>query len=150
MDGLSAQPLEHSPSGLPLLIVPQGADRFHNAERVVAACAAVQLMPGRLTADSARDAVRMLLRNDTFGIAAHRIKNEFDAMPDPQQAVATLEQLTGHEPPQHETDPWRSLGTGRIAPRASIAEPNDLRDRGVPVAWAMRGNLTCGEAPPRR
>ena len=79
--------------GLPLLIVPQGADQFHNADRVVAAGAGVQLMPDRLTADSARDAVRMLLHDDTFRGAAHRIENEFDAMPEPRQAVETLEQL---------------------------------------------------------
>ena len=33
--------------GLPLLVVPQGADHFYNADRVVAAGAAVQLMPDR-------------------------------------------------------------------------------------------------------
>jgi MGT family glycosyltransferase len=83
--------------GLPLLIVPQGADQFYNAERVVGAGAAVQLMPDRLTADSAREAVRILLHDDTFRGAAHRIKKEFDAMPDPRQAVETLEQLTARE-----------------------------------------------------
>jgi UDP:flavonoid glycosyltransferase YjiC (YdhE family) len=57
-------------------------------------------MPDRLTADSARNAVRMLLHDATFQTAAHRIKNEFDAMPDPQQAVETLEQLTAREPVQ--------------------------------------------------
>jgi UDP:flavonoid glycosyltransferase YjiC (YdhE family) len=79
--------------GLPLLVVPQGADQFYNAERVVAAGAAIRLMPDLLTADSARDAVRMLLHDDTFRDAAHRIKNEFDAMPGPQQAVEALERL---------------------------------------------------------
>jgi UDP:flavonoid glycosyltransferase YjiC (YdhE family) len=84
--------------GLPLLIVPQGADHFYNADRAVAAGAAVQLMPDRLTADAARDAVRMLLHDDTIRDAAHRIKNEFDAMPEPQQAVETLEQLIARAP----------------------------------------------------
>ena len=83
--------------GLPLLIVPQGADQFYNADRVVAAGAAVRLMPDRLSVDSARDAVRRLLHEDTFQTAAHRIKKEFDAMPDPQQAVETVEQLTSRE-----------------------------------------------------
>ena len=69
--------------GLPLLIVPQGADHFYNAERVVAAGAGIQLMPDRLTADSVRDAVRMLLHDDAFQDAAHRIRNELDAMPGP-------------------------------------------------------------------
>ena len=50
-------------------------------------------MPDGLTPDSARDAVRVLLHDDTFRDAAQRIKNEFEAMPDPQQAVATLERL---------------------------------------------------------
>ena len=49
--------------GLPLLIVPQGADHFYNAERAVAAGAAVQLLPDHLTADSAREAVRLLLHD---------------------------------------------------------------------------------------
>jgi UDP:flavonoid glycosyltransferase YjiC (YdhE family) len=87
--------------GVPLLIVPQGADHFYNADRVVAAGAAVQLMPDRLTADAARDAVRTLLRDERFRSAAHRIKSEFDAMPDPRQAVETLEQLTARGPLQH-------------------------------------------------
>lgn len=87
--------------GLPLLIVPQGADHFYNAERAVAAGAAVQLLPDRLTAGSARDAVRTLLRDDTFRDAAHRLENELDAMPDPRQAVETLERLTARGPVQH-------------------------------------------------
>jgi UDP:flavonoid glycosyltransferase YjiC (YdhE family) len=91
--------------GLPLLVVPQGADHFYNADRVVAAGAAVQLMPDRLTADSARNALRMLLRDLTFRTAAHRIKNEIDAMPDPSQAVETLEQLTGREPNRDQAAP---------------------------------------------
>ncbi len=44
--------------GLPLLVVPQGADHFYNGERVVAAGAGIQLLPDQLTADSAREAVR--------------------------------------------------------------------------------------------
>ena len=87
--------------GLPLLVVPQGADHFYNAERVVAAGAGVQLMSDRLTADSARDAVRTLLHDDTFQGAALRIKSELDAMPAPQRAVETLEQLTGRALVQH-------------------------------------------------
>jgi UDP:flavonoid glycosyltransferase YjiC (YdhE family) len=87
--------------GLPLLIVPQGADHFYNADRAVATGAAVQLMPDRLTADSARDAVRMLLHDGTFQTAADRIKNELEAMPDPRQAVESLEQLTAREPVQN-------------------------------------------------
>ncbi len=80
--------------GRPLLVVPQGADQFYNADRVVAAGAGIQLLPDRLTAESARDAVRTLLDDDTFRDAAHRIENEVKAMPEPRQAVETLERLT--------------------------------------------------------
>jgi UDP:flavonoid glycosyltransferase YjiC (YdhE family) len=79
--------------GLPLLVVPLGADHFYNADRAVAAGAAIRFMSDRLTADSARDAVRRLLHDDTFATAAQRIENELDAMPDARQAVETLEQL---------------------------------------------------------
>jgi len=87
--------------GLPLLVVPQGADHFYNADRVVAAGAGVQLMPDRLTADSARVAIRLLLRDGTFRDAAQRVKIELDAMPDPREAVETLERLTGRYPVAH-------------------------------------------------
>jgi UDP:flavonoid glycosyltransferase YjiC (YdhE family) len=88
--------------GLPLLIVPQGADQFYNAERVMAAGAGLKLMPDHLTSDSARDAVRMLLHDGTFRDAAHRIRSEFEAMPDPREAVETLERLVARESPQRE------------------------------------------------
>ena len=91
--------------GLPLLVVPQGADHYYNADRVVAAGAAVQLMPDRLTTDSARDAVRMLLHDPTFRTAAHSIKKEIDVMPDPGRAVESLEQLTGREPIRDQATP---------------------------------------------
>ena len=98
--------------GLPLLVVPQGADHFYNADRVVAAGAAVQLMPDRLTAGSARDAVQMLLHDATFRSAADRIKNEIDAMPDPSHAVESLEQLIGRE-----SNPDQAARTGSQQPK---------------------------------
>ncbi len=84
--------------GLPLLIVPQGADQFYNADRVVAAGAGVRVMPDHLTADSAREAVRVLLDDDTFQSAAHRIEDELAALPTPRQAVDALERLTDPGP----------------------------------------------------
>ena len=84
--------------GLPLVLVPMGADQFYNAERVVAAGAGIQLMPDLLTVASARAAVRTLLHEDAYRNAAHRIENELDAMPDPGQAVEALERLARREP----------------------------------------------------
>ena len=79
--------------GLPLLLVPQGADQFYNADRVVAAGAAVRLMPDQLTAGSVRDAAHMVLHEGRFRTAAHRLRDELAAMPDPRQAVEALERL---------------------------------------------------------
>lgn len=80
-------------SGLPVLVIPQGADQFYNAERVVAAGAGIALMPHELTAQSVREAVRAILGDDSFRSAAQRIQREFEAMPDATQAVVALERL---------------------------------------------------------
>jgi UDP:flavonoid glycosyltransferase YjiC (YdhE family) len=79
--------------GLPLLIVPQGADQFYNAERATAVGAALRLMPHDLTPQAARGAIRKLLGEQSFRLAAQRVSSEIEAMPDPQQAVGALEQL---------------------------------------------------------
>ena len=84
--------------GLPLLVVPQGADHFYNADRVVAAGAAIQLMPDRLTAGSARDAVRKLLDDPTFRAPAHGIGTRSPQCQIHGQAVVSLQQLVGREP----------------------------------------------------
>ena len=89
--------------GLPLLVVPQGADQFYNAGRVVAAGAGIQLMPDRLTTESARDALRLLLHDDTYRDAAERIKHEFEAMPEPRRPSRGWSSLSA----------IRALGTGR-------------------------------------
>ena len=97
--------------GLPLLIVPQGADHFYNADRVVAAGAAVQLMPDRLTADSARDAVRMLLHDDTFRerSAPHQERVRRDARPTASRRDARTTHRARTRAARKLT-PWRSLG----------------------------------------
>jgi UDP:flavonoid glycosyltransferase YjiC (YdhE family) len=79
--------------GLPLLLLPQGADHFYNAERITAAGAGIRLAPGELSADTTREALRALLRDDSFRNAAGRIRDELEAMPDPGDAVAVLEEL---------------------------------------------------------
>ena len=53
--------------GVPLLLVPRGADQFENAERCQAArCGARLLMPDELTGESVRDAVAALLEEPTY------------------------------------------------------------------------------------
>ena len=79
--------------GLPLLVVPQSADQFYNAERVVAAGAGVSLTPPDLTEAAVRSAVRQLVEDQTYRQAAQRIKTECDAMPDPASIRPRLVQL---------------------------------------------------------
>ena len=67
--------------GLPLVLVPQGADQFFNTERVVAAGAGIGLPPGQFSADSVRQAVRALLDDEAYRTAAreHRPRDRGDA-----------------------------------------------------------------------
>jgi UDP:flavonoid glycosyltransferase YjiC (YdhE family) len=79
--------------GLPLLLIPQGADQFFNTERVVAAGAGIGLLPGRFSADSVRQAVRALLDDEGYRGAAQGIAREIAAMPDAADTVVALERL---------------------------------------------------------
>ena len=79
--------------GLPLLLVPQGADQFFNTERVVATGAGIGLLPGALSAAAVREAVRTLMQDQAFRTAAQSIASEIAAMPDAADAVVALERL---------------------------------------------------------
>lgn len=79
--------------GCPILFVPQGADQFTNAERVVAAGAGLRLLPGDLTPHAVRAALRRLLDEPGFANRARQIGDEIADMPPPQAAVAPLERL---------------------------------------------------------
>jgi UDP:flavonoid glycosyltransferase YjiC (YdhE family) len=79
--------------GLPLLLVPQGANHFHNAEACVAAGAARQLLPRQLSAESVRREMRILRDEPAYWERARQIKEEIEAMPGPEEGVRLLEQL---------------------------------------------------------
>lgn len=79
--------------GLPLLVLPQGANQDWNGERGAAIGAGITLAPGSLTPDAVRAAVRRLLREPAHRAAAGRVRAEIDAMPGPEVAVGLLEDL---------------------------------------------------------
>jgi UDP:flavonoid glycosyltransferase YjiC (YdhE family) len=85
--------------GLPLLLLPQGANQFHNAEACVAAGVARRLLPGEVTPDAVRHEVRAMLDNPALREAARRIQAELAAMPGPEHGVALLEQLAAERRP---------------------------------------------------
>ena len=85
--------------GLPLLILPQGANQFHNAAACVAAGVGRRLLPGEVTPDAVREAVSALLYDPALRAAARGIQAELAAMPGPERGVELLEQLATERRP---------------------------------------------------
>jgi hypothetical protein len=78
-------------AGLPLVIAPQGADQFDNAEACRRAGAARVLAPGEVTPAAVRDAVRAVLAEGSAERAgARRVAAEIAAMPAPEELVRGL------------------------------------------------------------
>ncbi len=77
--------------GLPLVIVPWGADQFDNAARCEAAGVAVVLPPGETRVDVLRAALRRVLDEPAFADAARAVQAEIAAMPTPEQVVGAIE-----------------------------------------------------------
>ncbi len=81
--------------GLPVLLLPRGADNFYNAERVIAAGAGRGLLDAEITAESVANEVAFLLEDPRCRAAARMIAQEIAAMPAPAAAVPALESLVG-------------------------------------------------------
>jgi UDP:flavonoid glycosyltransferase YjiC (YdhE family) len=85
--------------GLPLLILPMGADQHGNGSRSQDLGAALTLQPEVVTPVSVRQAVLELLGQPGYRAAAGRVKAEIEAMPGPRVAVGLLERLAQHRRP---------------------------------------------------
>jgi UDP:flavonoid glycosyltransferase YjiC (YdhE family) len=78
-------------AGLPLVLVPQGADQFDNARACERAGAARVLMSDQVTPAAVRDAVATVLRDDSSQRAAARaLAAEIAAMPSAPEIVNEL------------------------------------------------------------
>jgi len=80
-------------AGLPLLVVPRGADQFHHAAACVRSGAARCLLPHELEAEAVRRELRLLLGETAYRDNARRIQLEIAAMPSPAEGANLLEQL---------------------------------------------------------
>ena len=80
-------------AGVPMLAIPQGADQFLNAGRVVDTGVGLRLMPDELSAAAVRDAVQALLDDDRYRDATRVHQASIEAMPAPEAVVPILEQL---------------------------------------------------------
>jgi len=85
--------------GLPLLVLPQAANQFHNAEACVAAGAARSLLPAEITPQAVRAAVRALLDEPGYGERARQIAREIEEMPAPEHGVGLVERLADQRRP---------------------------------------------------
>ena len=76
--------------GIPLVVIPLGADHFVNAARIAQAKAGVILELESITPMVVRDAVEQAL-SPAVRASAQRIANEIVAMPSPAEVVSILE-----------------------------------------------------------
>ncbi|MGD9704898.1 MAG: glycosyltransferase [Acidimicrobiia bacterium] len=79
--------------GVPLLVIPQGADQWSNAEQIVTAGAGQRLLRAELSAVAVRDCVMELLSAPSYRQAASNIKEQIRAMPSATEAIVGLEAL---------------------------------------------------------
>jgi MGT family glycosyltransferase len=86
-------------AGVPLLLLPQAADQFYNADRVVAARAGVCLRRGELTPEAIASAAGLLLDEPGYRRAAAAIAAEVGAMPPATAVVPVLARLSRPRPP---------------------------------------------------
>jgi UDP:flavonoid glycosyltransferase YjiC (YdhE family) len=77
-------------AGIPMVLVPQGADQFVQAERACAAGAALQLLPKAATPEAVAGAVRTVLSESSFRDGADKIADQVAAMPSPDEVAASL------------------------------------------------------------
>lgn len=77
--------------GVPLVLLPMGADQFHVAECSASAGAAIVLRADEATSDSVREALARVLENDSFRHAARAVQEEIAAMPTPAETAAAIE-----------------------------------------------------------
>ncbi|MFP5375496.1 MAG: glycosyltransferase [Acidimicrobiia bacterium] len=80
-------------AGLPLLVLPQGANQFHNAAACEAAGVGRRLLPGQVTPEAVRRDVRALLDEPSYRRRAGEVRRELEEMPGPDHGVELLERL---------------------------------------------------------
>ena len=85
--------------GLPMVLLPMGADQPLNAARCEALGLARVLDPVAATPESVRQTVSAVLVDPSYRRAAERIRDEIAALPGPAHAVTLLEQVAAEKRP---------------------------------------------------
>lgn len=81
--------------GLPMVLLPQGADQFENAHRLQELGVARMVMPAELTEAAVRDAAALLFRDESYRRRARTLAGEIAAMSTPAQVVDSLVRGSG-------------------------------------------------------
>lgn len=79
--------------GVPLLVLPQGADQWNNAERISAAGAGRPLLRDEVTLDTIRNGITAILNEPSYRLAATKIQHEIRAMPSAPETITRIEEL---------------------------------------------------------
>jgi UDP:flavonoid glycosyltransferase YjiC (YdhE family) len=79
--------------GLPLLILPQGADQYVIGDLVLAAGVGLLLAPPDVNPSTIRTNVLALLDDPVYREGARRLQREIAAMPGPEEAVHLIEEI---------------------------------------------------------
>ncbi|ANZ38057.1 hypothetical protein BBK82_20330 [Lentzea guizhouensis] len=82
-------------TGLPQLVLPQGADQFRNGELVATANLGAHLVGEQFTADAVHETAARLLNDAAVHDAVEGIRLEIAAMPAPAEVVPKLVELAG-------------------------------------------------------
>jgi UDP:flavonoid glycosyltransferase YjiC (YdhE family) len=77
-------------AGLPVVMIPQGADQFWNADACVEAGAGLSLDVDSVCPETVSAAVRTVLEEERFGERAGGLAAEIEQMPSPAQCLARL------------------------------------------------------------
>ncbi|MEV6421367.1 glycosyltransferase [Streptomyces sp. NPDC051662] len=77
-------------AGIPMVVAPQGADQFIQADRVAAAGAGLGLPGGMATPEGVAKAASAVLADQGFRAAARTVADQIAAMPSPAEVAATL------------------------------------------------------------
>jgi UDP:flavonoid glycosyltransferase YjiC (YdhE family) len=89
--------------GLPLVVIPLGADQPQNAQRVAALDVGRVIEPSQLTPKSMREATQDVLQNPAYRRNAERVREEMESLPGPERAVELLEDLARDKKPLRST-----------------------------------------------
>lgn len=90
--------------GLPMLLLPQGANQFYHSKACVDAGAARWLLPSEISSEAIRGGLRVLLDDPSYRGSAQRVQREISLMPPPEEAVLLVERVAREGRPLERAD----------------------------------------------